>query len=158
MRGQKKLDMSGTSRMSLLDAALGIGAGLVVPFAAGKAIDKWVKPNEPTHWSHEYALQLAAGVGIITAIPIYYFRGLGPALIAGGCALTYGLAPWVSSWLDSLGTGSGATEGALASRAALGRLQAARQRAMGRLGAPPSGRQQAQAGGALAGDFQGTAF
>lgn len=147
MKGQRRFDASGTSRLSAMDLGVGVGVGLLVPLAAEAAIDRWAT-NSPT--MRDNSRMIAGAIGVVLALPLFWWRGLAPTMIAAAVAITYAVLPQLRSGVTQLlGNGAGATSGS----AELGRLRAARRRAaLGRLRAAqrpvaPAQRGQMQAAG-----------
>lgn len=107
---QKKLVLSGNSQVSVVDAALGVGAGLLVPFITDRLVDKWAAEKSAgadataeqikgyQSWD-EYSSPIGAAVGLVAAIPIGMLKGLGPAIITAVSAITYGGMKMVSAYL-----------------------------------------------------------
>jgi len=102
---QYELDTMGWSHVSLADAALGVGAGYVVPILAERMLGQY-SGSQP--WVSEYRPQLAAAVGLGACALLYFWRGFGPAVIGGMMALAYGLRATIEGYLAS----SPAVEGA----------------------------------------------
>jgi len=123
IRGQRKFDASGISRLSAMDLGVGIGVGLLVPLAAEAAISRWAT-SSPT--MQTYSREIAGAIGIALALPLYWWRGLAPTMIAAAVALSYAVIPHLRSGVTQL-VGAGASNG-VSGAASLGRLRAARQR------------------------------
>lgn len=140
---QYEMDTSGWSHVSLMDAGLGVAAGFAVPIVAETVMAKI--SNLPP-WMGSYRPQLAAAVGLAASVPLYFWRGFGPAVIGGMMSIAYGLADLISDYLGD----SSATAGIRASRA------------MGVISASP--RRRLSGGNRLSGiraqspQFQGTSF
>jgi len=137
MKGQRNFDMSGTSRLSLADAGLGAAAGFLVPVITEKLIAEYATTTEFFTNAESGAKNkrlVAAAAGIAVAIPLYYWRGFAPALVAAAIALVYGAGSYVQGWVTGLGTSSTAAMGRLGAGRQVGLLQqAARQRQLGAL-------------------------
>jgi hypothetical protein len=151
MKGQRNFDMSGTSRLSLADAGLGAAAGFLVPVIANRVLDLYATTTITDSANRRLA---AAATGIVVAIPLYYWRGMAPALVAAALALVYGASGYVTDWVNTLGT---STEGArrLGSGRSVGLLQQA-SRQVGAL-QQVGGRGQPARRRARSFEFQGTA-
>ncbi|MCK9355560.1 MAG: hypothetical protein M0R22_00195 [Dehalococcoidia bacterium] len=144
MKGQRKFSTSGTSYLSLADAGLGAAAGFLVPVVANKFMESWT--TKPTFVADNQSM-VAAAIGVAVAIPVYYWRGLAPAIIAAAMALVYGIGPQITTWVNELGQ-SGFGGAQMGSGRAVGLLQqASRQRnAVGALQSVPRRRSREFAG------------
>lgn len=145
MKGQRKFSTSGTSYLSLADAGLGAAAGFLVPVIASKVLDAWTtRPAFVT----ENQRMVAAAVGVAVAIPVYYWRGLAPAIIAAAMALVYGVGDQVTTWVNQIGDSVSATSAGRLGARNMGLLQqATRQRsAVGALQSVPRSRSRDFAG------------
>lgn len=149
---QYSLDTSGFSYVSVMDAGLGVAAGGVVPMIAEHYLGQWAAAPD---FVRENPTYVAAAIGAATCIPLYFWRGLGPAVIGVAAAIIYGLSGVIAGWLEAAPSIPGAVEGLRGGRA-MGMLQATpAPRRMGlRWGTPKgmSGIQLARRG------FQGARF
>lgn len=134
MKGQRNFDMSGTSRLSLADAGLGAAAGFLVPVITEKLISQYAGTNEFLADDTNKRM-VAAASGLVVAIPLYYWRGFAPALVAAAIALVYGAGSYVADWVNQLGSSAAPQQmGRLGAGRSVGLLQqAARQRQLGAL-------------------------
>ena len=130
----QKIKLSGRSDVTLVDALLGGAAGFGVPFVAEKLIQRSTYAAEHP-WLMDYAGQWSAVAGIVAAVPLYFVRGMAPALIAVSTAVMFGGFRLVEGWINGSDSGDepvlpdGTTE--------LGRLRAAQ---MGRIRSLPGAR------------------
>lgn len=106
MKGiQKNFDVSGTSRLSLADAGLGAAAGFLVPVIANRLIASYGSSVE--FLSDEQNRQMvSAAAGIVVAIPLYFWRGMAPAMVAAVTAILYGVGGYVTDWVTQIGAGT----------------------------------------------------
>lgn len=111
MKGQRNFDMSGTSRLSLADAGLGAAAGFLAPVIVNRVVELYGSSSEFLSDANNRRLVAAAG-GVVMAIPLYYWRGIAPALVAAVTALLYGAGGYVADWVNQLGTPTAAALGA----------------------------------------------
>jgi hypothetical protein len=131
MKGQRNFDMSGTSRLSLADAGLGAAAGFLVPVITEKLITQYAGTNEFLADASNKRM-VAAAAGIVVAIPLFYWRGMAPALVAAAIALVYGVGGYIQNWVTGLGAEGAPAQ--LGRGRSVGLLQqAARQRQLGAL-------------------------
>jgi hypothetical protein len=148
---QYQLDTSGFSHVSLLDAALGIGTGMLAPMLAEAGLSRL---SNPPAWVTQYQPQLAACAGLAVSVPLYFWRGFAPAVIGGMLSIAYGLNDLIQ---DYLAAGGASVAGIRASRA-MGVIQASPQtRVRKQLGAR-RGLAGVRGGLGRAQAFQGTTF
>ena len=96
----------GIDQALMIDTGLGLGAGVVVPaLVEYQLLPRWTTAPDFVTENHKI---VAAGVGVILAVPLAMYRGMGPALIAGLGALLYGVGSYVQEWLSGLGTADAA--------------------------------------------------
>jgi len=144
---QYRIDTTGWSHVSLMDAALGAGVGFGVPVLADHLM---ASMSAPPAWMSEYRPQLAAVSGLAAAIPLYFWRGFGPAVIAGMVSIAYGLNDLIQDYLAAA-----PVQGIQASRA-MGVLSASPVQAQRRL--PANQAQKRFAGVRAVPTFQGVTF
>lgn len=133
MKGQRNFDMSGTSRLSLADAGLGAAAGFLVPVITNRVIEIYGSTNEFLADANNRKM-VAAAAGLVVAVPLYYWRGFAPALVAAAIALVYGASSYVTDWVTQIGGPGEMGQGRLGAGHSVGLLQqAARQRQLGAL-------------------------
>lgn len=110
MKGQRNVDVSGTSRLSLADVGLGAAAGFLVPVVTNRVLELY--GSSSTFLSDSSNRQMvSAAMGIVVAIPVYFWRGMAPAIVAAAIALVYGVGGYVSDWVNQIGTSTPAALG-----------------------------------------------
>lgn len=102
MKGQKNFDMSGTSRLSLADAGLGAAAGFLVPVITNKLLSSYA--SGVAFLAEDANRQMvSAAAGILVAVPIYFWRGMAPAMVAAVTAILYGVGGYLTEWVSQIG-------------------------------------------------------
>ncbi len=115
-----RMNYTGRSSVSLMDAGIGAVAGIGVPMATKALLDRYA----PASWSSvaDYHAELGGVAGLLLAIPMYYWRGMGLAVITAACAVIYGGGSLVGRYLGD------ALPEAAVTDPAVGRLAGRRRR------------------------------
>lgn len=100
---QRKIVVSGPSTISAADAGLAALGGFVTPLVVDRVLSNrtWAPDSV---WLTDYAPQLGAAAGVLVALPIGYWRGMGVGLLTAVLGLTYGLALLIDRWIGEMGT------------------------------------------------------
>lgn len=139
MAGQRRINTSGLSQVSLMDAGVGVGVGLVGPMVVTRLLDSYAPAS--IEQARPYFTEIGAVAGVLLAIPLYFWRGMGLATIAAATAIIYGGTHLVGGWLgDVLPATAPVTE------TATGRLTSG-----GRVGYLTAGQRRRRVGALMAG-------
>lgn len=100
---QRKIVISGPSTISVGDAGLAALGGFVVPLVVDRALNSmdWTLDHA---WMRDYSPQLGAAMGVLVALPLGYWRGMGVGVLTAVIGLTYGLSLLVDRWIGEMGT------------------------------------------------------
>lgn len=117
------INWTGRSNLSVLDAAVGLGAGLAVPAVAERLLAMPALAGLPMVAGNER--YWAAGIGAIASLGLAYWRGMGAATVAFVAAVLYGvggllqdmvLEPLMTSVAAALPAGETSNTGLLTAR------------------------------------------
>lgn len=151
MRGQRTFDASGTSKLSAMDLGVGVGVGLLVPMIAEGAIARWGSSNATLTNNARY---IAGGIGVALSLPLYWWRGLAPTMVAAAVAITYAVLPTIRTQVTQLVAGSMSSTGTEMGRLRSARLSRMRRsQGLGKLQSPRMGGSLNVAPMAAAGNF-----
>lgn len=94
---QKKIILSGESRVSVLDVGLGAAAGLAVPYGARYALAMYAPADMV--WLREWSGELGAVAGMGASVALGAWRGMAPAVIGFVLSALFGAGSLIERFL-----------------------------------------------------------